>query len=128
MAMVRKQIYITREQDEKLKRAAARLGTTEADVVRRALERLQDSTGNTDLELALELIEQLRRRTLPHDETLPWSRADIYRDHPRRLDPKAWLEELTAIEERERLLPGGGSTVKWMREDSYDEPRSRFPG
>ena len=40
MKMVRKQVYITAEQDEKLKAAAAELGVTEAELVRRAVDAL----------------------------------------------------------------------------------------
>lgn len=36
--MIRKQLYITREQDHALKRQARALGVSEAEVVRRALD------------------------------------------------------------------------------------------
>lgn len=42
MELVRKQTYITAEQDRRLKEAAGRYGTTEAEVLRRALERWLD--------------------------------------------------------------------------------------
>jgi hypothetical protein len=38
MTMVRKQIYITGDQDEALKNRAEQLGVTEAEVIRRALD------------------------------------------------------------------------------------------
>ena len=37
--MVRKQVYLSREQNERLRRVARRLRRTEADVLREALER-----------------------------------------------------------------------------------------
>ena len=37
------------------------------------------------------------------------------------LDEKAWQEEMQFIEERARLLPAGGSTKRWRREDSYGD-------
>jgi hypothetical protein len=37
--MIRKQVYLSREQNERLRRAARRLRRTEADVLREALER-----------------------------------------------------------------------------------------
>ena len=40
--MVRKQVYLGREQDQKLKSLAARRGCTEAAVIREALNRLPD--------------------------------------------------------------------------------------
>jgi len=36
--MVRKQLYLTSEQDQRLKRRAAQLGMSEAELVRRALD------------------------------------------------------------------------------------------
>lgn len=38
MAMVRKQIFITAEQNRRLKQRAARTGTAEADIVRQGIE------------------------------------------------------------------------------------------
>ena len=38
MELIRKQTYITPEQDRALKRLAQRYGTTEAEIVRRALD------------------------------------------------------------------------------------------
>jgi hypothetical protein len=128
MAMVRKQIYITREQDDELKRHAERLNVSEAEVIRRAIARLEDTQEDSDWDVAIELIEKLASRHIASDEPLPWSRSDVYRDRPRILDKGAWLEELAFIEERERLLPKGGSTKKWRREDSYDDRRFHLSG
>ncbi len=47
--MIRKQLYLGREHEEKLRRLAARWGCTEAEVVRAALDRLPD-----DLESAID--------------------------------------------------------------------------
>jgi hypothetical protein len=124
MKMVRKQVYITPEQDKKLKECSQRLGVTEAELIRRAVEGLEvgdAASRRDDLDVALDLIEKLTRRRPAAEESLGWSRADMYKGHPRHLDPEAWQEELAFIEERARLLPRGGSTVKWRREDSYDE-------
>jgi hypothetical protein len=122
MKMVRKQVYITPEQERKLKECSKRLGVTEADLIRRAVDLLDvNQPSRWDLDLALDLIEKLTRRQVPGGTTLPWSRAEIYKGYPRPLNKQAWLEELAFIEERARLLPSGGSTVKWRREDSYDE-------
>ena len=43
MAMIRKQVYIERKQDAKLKRLASARGCTEAEVVRDAIEALPDA-------------------------------------------------------------------------------------
>src|SRR5919108_5564372 len=50
--MIRKQVYLSREQDRKLKRLAAGRGCTEAEIIREALDRLPDPDGD--------VIEQLR--------------------------------------------------------------------
>jgi hypothetical protein len=42
MQMIRKQLYITREQQRKLRKPAEQWGCSEAEVVRRALDRLPD--------------------------------------------------------------------------------------
>jgi hypothetical protein len=42
MVMVRKQVYVSAEQQQKLRRIAARRGCTEAEVVRVAIERLPE--------------------------------------------------------------------------------------
>jgi|SRR5579859_1791875 len=46
VAMIRKQLYLAAEQDRKLKALAARDGRTEADVMREAIDRLPDPTGD----------------------------------------------------------------------------------
>lgn len=51
MDLVRKQTYITLEQDRAMKRLARRHGITEAEVVRRALDRwlsAEDAAGRDD--------------------------------------------------------------------------------
>jgi len=125
--MIRKQVYIEPEQDEKLKRLSKHLGVTEAELIRRAINSLEGiPEDEISWNLAFDIIEKLARRRVPSNESLPWSRSDVYKDQLRRLDPSAWIEELAFIEERERLLSGGGSTDQWRREDSYDERRSRL--
>jgi hypothetical protein len=50
--MVRKQVYLAREQDRKLKALAARRGCTEAEIIREALDRLPDPDRSTEAQLA----------------------------------------------------------------------------
>jgi hypothetical protein len=45
MGLVRKQTYITPEQDRALKRLAQQQGTTEAEILRRAIDQLLAATG-----------------------------------------------------------------------------------
>ena len=126
--MVRKQLYIGPEHEEKLKHVADALGVTEAEVVRRAIAGLRlppDNLSSTEWQEALDTLERLLHRAPPANESLGLSRADIYRDYARPVDAKAWQEETAFIEERARLLPEGGSTKKWRREDSYSDNRTR---
>jgi hypothetical protein len=121
--MVRKQLYIAPEHEEKLKHLADALGITEAEVVRRAIAGLRLPAGkatSAEWQEALNTLELLLSRVPPANESLGHSRADIYRDYRRPVDEKAWQEEMQFIEERAHLLPNGGSTKKWRREDSYD--------
>jgi hypothetical protein len=130
MAMVRKQIYIEQEQDEALKRLAEVLGVSEAEVVRRAVMSLQQSLATRQgREVTYDMSEQqyLRIADREADDRLSWSRADIYKDVPRRLDDKAWEEELAFIEEIGRTATGDEKPIKWNREDAYDKRRLRLP-
>ena len=52
MRMMRKQLYLAGEQQRKLRKLAARWGCTEAEVVRRALDRLPDPDASIDDRLA----------------------------------------------------------------------------
>jgi hypothetical protein len=50
--MVRKQLYLARDQDRKLKALAARRGVTEAQVIRDALDQLPDPDLGIDEQLS----------------------------------------------------------------------------
>lgn len=50
--MIRKQLYLAREQDRKLKALAARRGCTEAEIIREALDRLPDPDRGVQEQLA----------------------------------------------------------------------------
>ena len=50
--MIRKQVYLEREQDRKLKALAARRGCTEAEIIREALDRLPDPDRSAEEQLA----------------------------------------------------------------------------
>ncbi len=133
MAMVRKQIYLEKVQDEALKRLARDLSLSEAEIIRRAIDLLIESqtqyrvvggSGGSVREVATApygaVMEAETRNNL--------ARSGVTQRYSRRLDDEAWQEELAFIEERARSLTHGGSTVKWRREDSYDNRRLRLPG
>lgn len=50
--MIRKQVYLAREQDRKLKALAAQRHCTEAEVIRDALDRLPDPNGSVAEQLS----------------------------------------------------------------------------
>jgi len=89
MTMVRKQVYITKEQDETLKRLAAQLGVTEAEVVRRGVEALvgelmKHSRAGAAEELAAMLRER-EERFPGGGGTTNWNREDLYYERLSRL-------------------------------------------
>lgn len=118
MRMVRKQVYITTEQDERLKRLARDMGVTEADLLRRALDAMQAveySTGASAEGLAVREAAAVGYRSEGREAAGTGS----------HLDNEAWLEELAFIEERAKS--GVGSTEKWSHDESYDRRRLRLP-
>ena len=50
--VIRRQVYLAAEHDRKLKVLAAQRGCTEAEVIRDALDRLPDPSGNVEEQLA----------------------------------------------------------------------------
>jgi predicted DNA-binding protein len=88
MTMVRKQIYLTPEQDEKLKRLARKRGVTEADVVRGAIDKVEAEEEAEELrrrKAADEFIAHMRRHAATHlGKTDKWTRDDAYDDERSR--------------------------------------------
>lgn len=89
--MVRKQLYIRRDQDRQLKRAAARMGLAEAEYVRVALDRAlradEAKLPAPDLSAWEEELDFLRERHAkgPLPGTRDWRREDLYdRPYPGR--------------------------------------------
>ena len=93
--MVRKQLYITIDQDRALKLYARQKGLSEAEVVREALDRhLSADYSNVNLlvrhqDAVAELIEGNRRLSeqLLSEKGFTFNREDIYRDREQR-----WLK------------------------------------
>lgn len=110
--MIRKQIYIEPEQEAMLKRQAKELGVTEAELIRKAIDRLDQVPGGFPAELDL------------------WEREKAYiREHrmPMALahDRRAWEEAKAFIEQRMKVVaPQTGRG--WTREELYDERLKRF--
>lgn len=138
--MVRKQVYITEEQEEILKEIAAARGVTEASLLRDALDKY--IAENRAAPPSSVVYEPQRERPVPmirevaevpymahsNDFSQVYSRMGAYQQAARHLDDDAWEEELRFIKELAQRRPEGGSTQQWRREDVYDKRRSRLPG
>jgi hypothetical protein len=89
--MVRKQVYIAARQEAWLKRRAAELGLTEAELIRRGLDGLARGGGVWPPDPgawaeARAVIEQRRRLTVPQTGRA-WTRDELYDDRLRRAAP-----------------------------------------
>jgi hypothetical protein len=79
--MVRKQVYLDPEQEARLKAAARELGTTEAELIRRALDRAFREPGGLVVASAFnEFLDYAARRDQMAVEPAPrtWRRDDLY--------------------------------------------------
>lgn len=84
--MIRKQIYIDRTQNRQLKKLARAHGVSEAEIIRRAIDK-QISGGTTrsrpDAEAwdkAYKFMMSVRNRGPLKDEPRSWKREDLYED------------------------------------------------
>ena len=89
--MVRKQIYIHRRQQNLLRQLARQRGMSEAEIIRRAIDReviLQEIPFFENSHLALEEIIQaayaLRDQSVPVSEPYRFNRADLYEERENR--------------------------------------------
>lgn len=90
--MVRKQIYIQKSQEERLKKVAEARGVSEAEIIRRALENElrragyrmaydQDAWGR----LYTAMLEMDKLPAVPQKER-DWKRDDLYEERMKRYD------------------------------------------
>jgi hypothetical protein len=89
--MVRKQIYINRRQQNLLRQLARQRGMSEAEIIRRAIDReviLQEIPFSENSHSALEEIIQaayvLRDQPAPVGDTYRFNRADLYEERENR--------------------------------------------
>ena len=98
--MVRKQIYITKEQDEALKRVAAERGQTEAEVVRTCLDAVESYSEPSEAEKReaerLEALEAFLKRMQ--------ERAEVYRDTP-PMNERGWTRDEIYEERLQKIMP-----------------------
>jgi hypothetical protein len=88
MKMVRKQVYITKEQDEELKQAARRLSVTEAELIRRGIDevtRLDNSETRKEAWKRLEALMDARMKLKVPQQPRTWTRDELYDERPRYL-------------------------------------------
>lgn len=82
--MVRKQVYITTEQDKLLKRRAKALGVTEAEVVRQGIELVSNSPASFPFdrkaweELKRDMDKRARMKVPQTGRT--WTREELYEE------------------------------------------------
>lgn len=90
--MVRKQIYIQKSQEERLKRAAEARGISEAEIIRRALDNelkragyrlAYDNEAWKRLEAAIKRMDKLP--PVPQKKR-DWKREDLYEERMKRYD------------------------------------------
>lgn len=90
--MVRKQIYIQKSQEERLKRAAVARGISEAEIIRRALDVELRHAGYRSA-YNREAWERIRKFILDMEKRGPvtprkrdWTRDDLYEERMKRYD------------------------------------------
>lgn len=91
--MVRKQIYIQKSQEERLKKVAESRGVSEAEIIRRALENeLRQGSAYRpayDAEAWKQIVafwEELDTRGPVEPRPRDWKREDLYGDRMKRYD------------------------------------------
>lgn len=87
--MVRKQIYLYKQQDAMLKRVAEARGVSEAEVIRQALEQALSAgienatqTAKSPLDEFIELARSNKKRT---GRAYKWNRQDAYEERDQKL-------------------------------------------
>lgn len=91
--MIRKQIYIQKSQDERLKKIAESRGVSEAEIIRRALENELRSTSvyrpAYDQDAWMRIVafwEELDKRGPVEQHPRDWTREDLYEERMKRYD------------------------------------------
>jgi hypothetical protein len=121
MAMVRKQIYLTQELDEKVKRLAGERNVPEAEIIREAL----DQYGQYRVSADAGRVGVRETATLAYGAGVMDRNEDrerIVRRINEELNRGAGLRVLDIARERiEQLGTGEAGGRSWTREDLYDE-------
>ncbi len=93
--MIRKQIYIERRQEARLKRLAKQRGVSEAEIIRRALDRELNTGSTTNVQRnpdawkqALEFMQSRRQQVTAGEEPYRFRREDAYEERLEQLSRK----------------------------------------
>jgi len=90
--MVRKQIYIQKSQEERLKKVAESRGVSEAEIIRRALEtelRVVGYRPAYDLEAwerIYKFLQEMEKRGPVPQRKRDWTREELYEERMKRYD------------------------------------------
>ena len=88
--MVRKQIYLPRQQDQALKHMAKERGVSEAEVIRQALEREAESTASIPREgikawdTILRFLQKRKEALSKKGKPVVWNRQELYEERESR--------------------------------------------
>ncbi len=117
--MVRKQVYLEPRQEATLKQLARERGVTEAEIVRRAIDREVDVTSTRDGQSSpVTRTRQEDIQAFIHSLIAQGAVHSI-------LDMKAWEREKAFIAERMAAGPTQDGR-RWRREDAYEERLARY--
>jgi hypothetical protein len=128
MKMVRKQVYITQEQDELLKRLAQIGDRSEAEIIRDAL----DGLGSLGYERGQTTTGRLREAALMEYRTEDQAsgvKLGVNSSSGRVLDDKAWEEELAfmrSLAERAGDVKHGGKAWRFNRDEVYEQRAAKI--
>ena len=90
--MIRKQIYIQKNQEERLKKVAEARGVSEAEIIRRALDVELKRAGfrmaydNEAFVKFLAFMDELDKRPPVPQRKRDWTREDLYEERMKRYD------------------------------------------
>ena len=93
--MVRKQIYIQKSQEERLRRVAEARGVSEAEIIRRALDNELKRAGyrlaydNDAMKRLYKLMRDQDKKPPVPRKKRDWTRVDLYEDRMKRYDRRS---------------------------------------
>ena len=123
--MIRKQVYITADQDAMLKRLAEARGQTEAEVVRDALDLVNElayERRTVEPERVREAVAIMDRYVTDNEDKDVITGVSLFQS--RRLDSEAWQEEIAFI--KRLAQTSRGTTDHFDRDELYEDRISKL--